>query len=357
MTPETMVAALDFVASLVTETGQQSVKVTFHGGEPLMAGHAILRQALKGLESRFGRGGYEVGLQSNLWLLDDEFCELFAEHGVEIGTSLDGPEETTDAQRGDGYFARTMRGVALARKHGLKAGCIATFTPSSVCCWQDVLDFFRAERLVLFIHAAVPLMGSNDASYSLSSMQYANLLRNALGYYIEHRNEMVVSSLDQMCQCVAFAEGKVCAFRDCLGMFLAIGPGGDIYPCQRFCGMPAYRLGNLTDNPSLNDLLSSRMARRMSEREDRVNEECGGCDHIDYCRGGCPYNALSGGGSARVKDPYCEAYRAIFTDIRKRLVQEMNSQENVKAIASLQHPAERHPLLVKGPLSELLRRS
>jgi uncharacterized protein len=30
--------------------------------------------------------------QSNLWLLTDELCELFAEHGVSLGTSLDGPE-------------------------------------------------------------------------------------------------------------------------------------------------------------------------------------------------------------------------------------------------------------------------
>ena len=78
MGADTMEAALRLIADITAETGQQSVKVTFHGGEPLMAGHAIVRQALNSLESRFGQGGYEVGLQSNLWLLDDEFCELLA---------------------------------------------------------------------------------------------------------------------------------------------------------------------------------------------------------------------------------------------------------------------------------------
>jgi uncharacterized protein len=45
-----------------------------------------------------------------------------------------------------------------------------------------------------------------------------------LDYYVEHRRELAVSSLDQMCQGFGCGEGKVCTFRDCLGMFLAIDP-------------------------------------------------------------------------------------------------------------------------------------
>jgi uncharacterized protein len=86
-----MEAALTFMAKIVNETGQQKVKVTFHGGEPLQAGHDIWLHALAGLDRVFGRGRYEVALQSNLWCLDDRFCQLFAEHKVDIGTSLDGP--------------------------------------------------------------------------------------------------------------------------------------------------------------------------------------------------------------------------------------------------------------------------
>ena len=356
MSLETVQTALDFVAKIVGETGQQKVKITFHGGEPLMAGHGVFRQALEGLWARFGRGGYEVGLQSNVWLLDDEFLQLFSEHDVEIGTSLDGPEEITDAQRGAGYFARTMRGIEFARKRGLKVGCIATFTPISAPRWREVLDFFRKEQLGFSIHASVPWMGSEDNGRSLSVQDYASLLREALAYYVEHRRRMVVSSLDQMCQGVAFGEGKVCTFRDCLGMFLAIDPSGDIYPCQRFCGMTAYRLGNLAERPTLSDLSDTPIARQMVARETAVREACAECEHIEYCLGGCAYNAWSGGDTGRVRDPYCEAYWAIFAHIKQRLLQEMNSQANTKAIASDPISTGPHPLLRKGPLIELLER-
>lgn len=356
MSPEMVDEALEFLSHVSRETKQEKIRVTLHGGEPLMAGHGILRRVLEGLRMRFGRGGYEVALQSNLWLLDDEFCELFSKHTVEIGTSIDGPEEITDAQRGVGYFERTMRGIKLAREYGLRIGCIATFTLISASRWREVADFFRAERLGLTIHAAVPQMGSEDASYSLTPQQYASLLREALDYYLEYRCEMLVSSLDQMCQGVAFAEGKVCTFRDCLGMFLAIDPHGGIYPCQRFCGMTAYRLGNLADHPTLSDLLSSPMASRMAERQAKVREACGECEHLDYCLAGCPYNAWAGN-LAGVKEPYCAAYRAVFDDIKRRIAQEMRSKENVAAIAQRPFDQDGHPLLRMGPISELLQRS
>ena len=131
MSPVTMQATLDFMARIAEETGQRKVKITFHGGEPLQAGYDLWRQALQGFDQRLGRGRYEVVLQSNLWLLDDQFCQLFTEHKVEIGTSLDGPEEITDRQRGQGYFARTMQGVQNANYYGMNVGCIATFTPYS----------------------------------------------------------------------------------------------------------------------------------------------------------------------------------------------------------------------------------
>ena len=357
MSPEMVDESLEFISGVAREAKQEKVRVTLHGGEPLMAGRGILRRVLEGLRARFGRGRYEVALQSNLWLLDDEFCELFVEHNVEIGTSIDGPEDVTDAQRGGSYFARTMQGIKLAREHGLRVGCITTFTPFSAPRWREVFDFFRKERLGVSIHASVPCVGAGNGKHSLAPEQYASLLMEALDYYLEHSSEMVISSLDQMCQGVAFAEEKVCTFRNCLGMFLAIDPHGGIYPCQRFWGMTAYRLGNLADNPTLSDLLNSPMARRMAYRQAAVCNACGECEHIDYCRGGCPYNAWSGGDLTRVKDPYCEAYLAVFDDVKQRLAQEMRSKENVAAIAQRPFAQDGHPLLRTGPISELIQRS
>jgi uncharacterized protein len=346
---------LDFIVRIAQETGQRKAKVTFHGGEPLAAGHAIWRQALEGLRARLGPRGYQVDVQSNLWLLDDGFCELFREHQVEIGTSLDGPQGITDQQRGAGYFERTIRGVRLAEAYGLKVGCIATFTPGSAVRWREIFDFFLGQRLGFSIHAAVPPLAVQDGRHAISPEQYGRLLCEMLDYYVEHRRDIAVSSLDQMCQGVGCGEGKVCSFRDCLGMFLAIDPSGDIYPCQRLCGRPAFRLGHLADNPDIEELLDSSTGRRMRQRQERVNDACGGCPHLNYCRGGCPYNAWASGDDQQVRDPYCLAYRATFDHIRDRLLAEMASERNIEAVAARPYDGRGHPLLRDGPLIELTR--
>ena len=355
MSADTMEATLDFIEGIAVETGQEKVKVTFHGGEPLVAGHDIWRQALDGLGQRFGRGSYEVALQSNLWLLDDEFCRLFREHKVDIGSSLDGPEEITEHQRGEGYFAQTMQGIRKARRYGIDVGCIATFTPWSAPRWREVFDFFLEQRLEMSIHASVPPLESRDSQYSITSEQYGTLLEEMLDYYVEHRREISISSLDQMCQSVGCGEGKVCTFRDCLGMFLAIDPQGNIFPCQRLCGRPQYRLSSLADHPSLAELIESPVAKRLEERQKAVRSACEGCNHLDICKGGCPYNAWAGGNGGRIKDPYCKAYRQTFDYISRRVLDDMASEENIEAIAAKPFDGRGNPLLRRGPLIDVVR--
>jgi len=369
MSEDTLDAALDFMARIVQETGQENVSVTFHGGEPLVAGHELWQKALGGLAARFGVNRCKVALQSNLWLLDDAYCALFQEYKVGIGTSLDGPEPLTDEQRGSGYFARTMAGIRKAESHGLSVGCIATFTPRSLPRWREVFDFFIGERLGFSIHPAVPLlhgllpqesrlsfkMQPEIQRHHLSPVEYTSLLRKMLDYYIDNRRELSVSSLDQMCQGAGCGDGKVCTFSECLGMFLAIDPGGGIYPCQRFCGKPQYQLGSLTDRPTLEHLFSSPVAQRFAARQERVSDACRDCTHLAYCKGGCPYNAWAEDNDARIRDPYCVSYQETFDYIRKRLLVEMASEENIAAIASRPATGQSHPLLRKGPLTELVR--
>ncbi len=355
MSPKVAGEALDFMCRIADEAGMPKVRVTFHGGEPLLGGHALWRQVLDGLAARRGPNGYAVAVQSNLWLLDDGFCRLFREHRVEVGTSLDGPEEITDAQRGQGYFARTMQGLRLAQRQGLRVGCIATFTPQTASRWPEAFGFFLAERLGLSLHAAVPSLTNPDSPYALSAEQYGGLFLRALDDYVDHRREIRVSTLDQMCQGVACGDGKVCTFRDCLGMFIAIDPLGDLYPCQRLCGNPTYRLGNLRDQPELGELMASPVAVQMAAREAAVSEVCGDCPHLDYCRGGCVYNAWASGGPEAVRDPYCAAYRALFEHVRSRLTEEMASEANLAAIVDRPPPPQGHPLLRVGSVTELAR--
>ena len=345
---------LGFMESVLSETGQKKAKVTLHGGEPLAAGYPVIEALMEDMLHRFGSNGYSVNLQSNLWLLDNKYCELFKKHKVDIGTSLDGPEELNDRQRGEGYFKKTIAGIKLARSYGLDVGCIATFTPQTAERWREVFDFFLETGLHFSIHPSIPSL-DNSSGFELSSDRYGALLCDMLDYYLLNRQKIKISSLDQLCQAVASGTGRVCTFQDCFGMFLVIDPLGDIYSCQRLAGRPEYRLGSIDDKPSLRQLSESAAAQMFNRCGATINETCRECSHYPYCKGGCPYNTWADGGDITAPDPYCEAYRVVFDYIRQRLDEEMASEENIEAIAMKGLAEDGHPLMRIGPITELTR--
>ena len=397
MSPELLDAAVDWVlASYATQGAAPHLadpgarpkpdhpvlaplEVLFHGGEPLSAGIAFYRHALPRLRaSRLGRR-LRIGIQSNLWLLTDEVCDLLAEHGVSVGTSLDGPAAVTDAQRGEGYFRRTMEGIERARRRGLRVGCVCTFTRLSAPRADEVFDFFVREGLDFTIHAAVSSLPPADAAegvcrepgghrlggaqraaggapdvWSLSPAEHGDLLVRLLDRYLENLGRVRISTLDALCRAVSSRQGGICLFGDCLGDYLAVGPDGAITPCQRFAGRPEFSLGRVQDCPGPEELAQSPAWRRIREREERIAEECGDCPHFDYCKGGCPYDALAaGGGSAgALRDPYCPAYRRIFDHITDRALAEVFSDENLAQVVA--QPDE-GTLLHRGRLLGLMR--
>jgi len=88
--------------------------------------------------------------------------------------------------------------------------------------------------------------------------------------------------------------------------------------------MPEYVMGHVRDRPTAEDLAASPAGQMMQAYKEYVDENCKGCSHIRYCRGGCPYNAIAPtGGEIRGVDPHCPAYTRIFDEINSRLNAEM----------------------------------
>jgi uncharacterized protein len=97
-----------------------TVQVVLHGGEPLLAGRARLRRVVTALESALhGVCGLDLRIHTNGVLLDEEFCEFFAEHGVRVGISIDGDRGANDRHRryadGRSSYDKVVRAIGLLR--------------------------------------------------------------------------------------------------------------------------------------------------------------------------------------------------------------------------------------------------
>jgi uncharacterized protein len=122
------------IAEHVSSHGLGTVQVVLHGGEPLLAGRTRLRRAITELQAALrGVCHLDLRIHTNGVLLDQDFCELFAEHGVRVGISIDGDQAANDRHRryadGRSSYDKVIRAIGLLRTgpfRDLYAGLLCT---------------------------------------------------------------------------------------------------------------------------------------------------------------------------------------------------------------------------------------
>ncbi len=120
MSVETTAWAAHRIAEHAKAHDLRQVHVVLHGGEPLLAGPARLGQIAATLRERLaGVCELDLRVHTNGVLLDEGFCEVFADHGVRIGISIDGDRVANDRHRryasGRSSHHRVVRAIDLLR--------------------------------------------------------------------------------------------------------------------------------------------------------------------------------------------------------------------------------------------------
>ena len=122
MSDDVLDAALMRMRATVDASGQDSVTVTLHGGEPLAVGRARFGEICRRIRQALGHVRLLIAVQTNGTLLDPQWVALFAEHEVDVGISIDGPKEVHDANRVDHEGRGSYEAVASAARFMKEGG-------------------------------------------------------------------------------------------------------------------------------------------------------------------------------------------------------------------------------------------
>lgn len=316
MSHDTALKTIDFIEE--TAPRDEMIHLTFHGGEPLLAGEDFYAFLLPLLFKRFGRR-IRLSVQTNLWAMTDSFAELFRKYRVMVGTSIDGGRDMCDSQRGEGCYERTSKGMEILKNHRVSTGVICTFAAQNA---GQAMRVFRESTMPYSIHGAVRTIGAPPDAMTVSAAQMEQILLDSYEAYRADPAHGRITTIDAMVKGAFENKGCTCTFFDCLGAFAAIAPDGSVYSCQRFCGLEEYCLGNIYDRLTEQDIINSSAFQRLRAAEDRKQAACAGCSHFSCCMGGCLYNALA---VQAKKDPYCKAYRSLFDQSGFDMAMEMGS--------------------------------
>lgn len=125
------------------------VAICLHGGEPLAAGVDWFRRCVEIVDSKLPDNVLEVqwSVQTNAILLTDEWLDLFEQHSVQVGVSLDGPCELHDLRRknwsGHGSFAKTLAGIEKLKERAIPFSVLSVLHEASLSQADDIFHFFR----------------------------------------------------------------------------------------------------------------------------------------------------------------------------------------------------------------------
>jgi len=306
--------------------------IVWHAGEPMVLPIDFYREAFRlAAETKPRALTLSHSFQTNGTLIDDAWCDFFAEADVRVGVSVDGPKEFHDRHRrtrsGQGTFERTIAGIRLLRRRGLPFHVISVLTAASLAAPQRMLDFYLEEGIgqVCFNVEETEgdhRSGSFDApdaetayyDFLAAFWRGASAAEGRISFIreIEHAMRLVLRPRDAGLFNELVAPFAITSM-DWAGNVSTFSP--------ELLGLKNERYGNFIlgniNRDRLVDLPASPVLRAMQADIEAGVALCrDGCQYFSVCGGGEPVNKLAENGSfATAETKFCRLTKMRVTDL------------------------------------------
>ncbi len=301
--------------AFLTERPEETLKIIWHGGEPLMLGPDYFYRALEFKQTHCKDTGSRISfdMQSNLTLFSREYVDVLREMGIKsFGTSYElfpGIRGRGGKEGSDHYNRQFMDALSLLEQEGFSWGIIYVVTKLAL---KEPLQLFRT--LANFVPSAsvmfnpVTFYKDKPDQVTITPEEFVDFLGRIFPEWWRHRNRypgvdpfksLVENILEGSDSLICVDSGK------CADTHLSIGPDGMIWQCGRSSDWGLMRYGSIMDY-SLSDIMNHPEKELLRKRTALLRDgECGACRFWDICHGGCPLDALAETGSVMHKSPWC----------------------------------------------------
>ncbi len=325
--------AIDYL--LCHSEGASRLEVDFFGGEPLL-NVPVLKELVDYAGARAGETGQTVNftLTTNAVLLDDSIMDFIIDRDISIILSLDGRPEVNDLYRqfpeGRGSYDHIVpRIAAMVARKPVSYYVRGTFSRSNL---DFSRDFDHLARLGFDAISLEPATGT-DPDFAIQEedvprvlSEYEKLTQLLLEYEQGGRKiDFFHFNLDlQRGPCLAKITSGCGAGLE----YLAVTPGGDLYPCHQFIGQKDFYMGNVHREQPVGAAVRQQFLHSQLQ-----NKDCRQCWARFYCGGGCLAQAHKLNQSMRQPvHSTCAMHKkriecAIYLNIRKQVSSFLSNNE------------------------------
>lgn len=291
----------------------QKIKITWFGGEPLLAKEVIYRTSERLIEiCEKNKVEYEATIITNGYLLDEATVRKLKEYRVsEAQITLDGLPATHNQKRrlknntGDPTFDQIVENIILAKKHGIAPAIRINIDKQTQTELKQLVELMIEKGLGEDLYLGY-LEGNTDSckGYAANCLSHEEFAKT----YVDYEKLLLAKNLKPG---YPLLHHTYCG-ADYLYSYV-IEPNGNMYKCWNEVGIDKYRIGNIGTCEDYEQFIrnpNENYAKFLTWSPFNF-EKCRECSFLPICTGGCQYNGQRAG------EPVCDRWKYVLGDYIK----------------------------------------
>lgn len=311
------------------EYGDYECTIAFQGGEPTLAGLDFYRDLVAYVTAHENPKKLKVhyALQTNGYLINEEWAEFLGKNHFLVGVSLDGLKEIHDRYRldaaGKGTYQRVISAIRLLEKHQVEYNILTVVTAATARNGQKIYNYFKKNHFGYqqYIECLDPIGEEpGQHEYSLTPEKYGEFLKSMFdAWYLDMRSGTYVYNryFENLMMIMAGQQPESCNMRGVCGKQWVFEADGSVYPCD-FYALDQWRLGNIQEN-SFEEMDEKRDKLGFIQWSMRQQEDCQKCRWFGLCRNGCRRNREPVTAEHTNRNYFCKSYQMFFEYAYPRL--------------------------------------
>lgn len=317
------IETLERLFIILNSLPQQKVRTNWHGGEPLLAGRKFFNHIVR-LESQFPEKMWVNSIQTNATLIDSPWAKFFHDNCFNIGVSIDGSEQTHNANRVDiadnGTYKKVIYGVNVLRQHNINPSAICTVTKKSVTRGREMfLSLVDAGFKSIAFNAFYNTASSCDSdTYGLTDQEWLMFLIDIFEAWIALNDPSIrVRELDGIIAWLKEKSANSCVYKGTCYQWFVVDYTGDIFPCERF-GRTIH-FGNIYSLVDFQGVLDGQIFLDWKGFSEQLPKKCLACNLQTLCHNGCRSHRTADCEGGIPLYAYCESRRGFYNYLTNRL--------------------------------------
>ena len=308
MQENTMKNIIDKSFNAITKNGD--IHFAFQGGEPTLIGLEYFYSFINYTKRKNTKNiNISYSIQTNGYLINDEWTELFVNNNFLVGLSFDLLEKIHDKLRIKNNLPTyniVLNTKEILDRYNVQYNILTVLSKELSHYPKEVYNEIKNKNIeyIQFIPCIGELENNIDIieEYSIKPHEFAYFYNSIFKMWekdILNGHYLSISFFDNISELLAGYPPTTCGIDGICHNHLVIESNGNIYPCDFYC-IDKYYSGNINTD-DLIDVINNQNRINFTNDLKKINTKCTSCQFYRLCNSGCKrmYNNIY------IEDNFC----------------------------------------------------